>query len=55
MIWNIYIIQFIGDVNVFIAHNYEYQKIKGFGGAFTDSTGLNIVQLPSSAQDHVIR
>ncbi|KAG7153639.1 lysosomal acid glucosylceramidase-like [Homarus americanus] len=30
----------------------EYQIILGFGGAFTDSTGLNVVSLPEDAQEH---
>lgn len=30
--------------------NIKYQKILGFGGAFTDSTGHNIKLLPAAAQ-----
>ena len=32
-----------------------YQKIIGFGGAFTDAAGLNILSLPPELQDTVLR
>lgn len=32
-----------------------YQKITGFGGAFTDAAGLNILSLPPEMQDTVLR
>ncbi|GMS97778.1 hypothetical protein PENTCL1PPCAC_19953, partial [Pristionchus entomophagus] len=32
-----------------------YQEILGFGAAFTDSTGINILSLPKDAQDKVMR
>nr|XP_053632503.1 lysosomal acid glucosylceramidase-like [Cherax quadricarinatus] len=32
-----------------------YQTIIGFGGSFTDSTGLNVVGLPSEAQEYFLR
>lgn len=32
-----------------------YQKILGFGGAFTDSAGINIKMLSPSTQDQLIR
>lgn len=31
-----------------------HQKIMGFGGAFTDSSGINIAQLPSQAQQKLM-
>lgn len=31
-----------------------YQRIIGFGGAFTDSTGINIARLPVAAQKHLL-
>ncbi|KAF7286897.1 hypothetical protein GWI33_003164 [Rhynchophorus ferrugineus] len=31
-----------------------YQKIIGFGGAFTDSTGINIAALPATAQQFLL-
>ncbi|XP_058797228.1 lysosomal acid glucosylceramidase-like [Phymastichus coffea] len=33
----------------------EYQKIEGFGGAFTDAALINIKSLSSSTQDHLMR
>lgn len=33
----------------------KYQKILGFGGAFTDSAGINIKKLSEAAQDQIIR
>lgn len=32
-----------------------YQTIIGFGGAFTDAAGLNILSLPLKLQDTVLR
>ncbi|KAJ8912280.1 hypothetical protein NQ315_016778 [Exocentrus adspersus] len=32
----------------------RYQKILGFGGAFTDATGINIKSLPKATQKHLI-
>lgn len=32
----------------------EYQEIVGFGGAITDSAGLNINYLPKAAQEKLI-
>lgn len=32
-----------------------YQKIIGFGGAFTDATGLNILSLPEPMQEMILR
>jgi glucosylceramidase len=34
--------------NITIDSNQKFQKILGFGGAFTDSTGINIKSLPDS-------
>lgn len=31
-----------------------YQTILGFGGAFTDSSGINIAQLPEAAQENLL-
>lgn len=31
------------------------QKILGWGGAFTDATGINIHQLPQGAQENLLR
>ncbi|XP_042883603.1 lysosomal acid glucosylceramidase-like [Penaeus japonicus] len=43
------------SVVVRMNHNQEFQTMMGFGGAFTDSTGLNIVKLSEGAQDKVLR
>lgn len=32
----------------------KYQKIIGFGGAFTDASGLNIKALPEKLQQNII-
>lgn len=32
-----------------------YQVISGFGGAFTDSAGINIASLPEAAQEKLLR
>ena len=34
---------------------YFYQNITGFGGAFTDSAGINIASLSPESQDTLIR
>ena len=33
----------------------RYQKIRGFGGAFTESSGYNLTRLPEAAQEEVIK
>ncbi|KAK4292063.1 hypothetical protein Pmani_035140 [Petrolisthes manimaculis] len=43
------------DVSVVLDHSTDYQTIFGFGGAFTDSTGINIASLPLKAQDFLIK
>lgn len=32
----------------------KHQTIIGFGGAFTDSTGINVASLPKTAQDFLL-
>ncbi|CAL4071150.1 unnamed protein product, partial [Meganyctiphanes norvegica] len=44
-----------GNQVIEVNHDNEYQTILGFGGAFTDSTGLNVAALSSSTQDYFIR
>ncbi len=34
--------------------NQRYQKIRGFGGAFTDSTAFNFMQLPQDKQEQIL-
>jgi len=34
---------------------YQYQTMHGFGGAFTDSAGINIAKLSNDSQDTLIR
>ncbi|XP_047486069.1 LOW QUALITY PROTEIN: lysosomal acid glucosylceramidase-like [Penaeus chinensis] len=43
------------SVVVRVDHNKEFQTMMGFGGAFTDSAGLNIVKLSEAAQENVMR
>lgn len=33
----------------------KYQKVFGFGGAFTDATGINIKSLPANMQDDILK
>ncbi|KGL85907.1 Glucosylceramidase, partial [Charadrius vociferus] len=33
----------------------RYQKVKGFGGSVTDAAAINILSLPETAQDHLLR
>lgn len=42
-------------VVVTLDHSIEYQDMMGFGGAFTDSTGLNLLKLPAAAQEWVMQ
>lgn len=39
---------------MFINYNKTFQKIIGFGGAFTDAAGINIVSLPVKAQEKLL-
>ncbi|XP_042865789.1 putative glucosylceramidase 4 [Penaeus japonicus] len=43
------------SVVVHIVYGYEYQAIMGFGGAFTDATGINIDSLPEVTQEILLR
>lgn len=38
-----------------LQRNKTRQSIIGFGGAFTDSAGINIASLPQAARDKLIR
>ncbi|XP_045476570.1 putative glucosylceramidase 4 [Harmonia axyridis] len=40
---------------IIINRNNTYQSINGFGGALTDSAGINIMSLPPRAADHLMR
>lgn len=42
-------------VSVVIDPSKTYQTVLGFGGAFTDSTGININALPERLQDDLIK
>ncbi|KAM8986531.1 lysosomal acid glucosylceramidase-like isoform 2-T2 [Ara ararauna] len=33
----------------------RYQEVKGFGGSLTDAAAINILSLPETAQDHLLR
>ncbi|XP_076249036.1 lysosomal acid glucosylceramidase-like [Calliopsis andreniformis] len=43
------------DVQLSLDPSKTYQRILGFGGAFTDSTGINIKKLSEGAQKQIIR
>ncbi|XP_015610470.1 glucosylceramidase [Cephus cinctus] len=46
--------QSIGDVKLILNRSIMYQTIHGFGGAFTDSAGINIKNLSAGAQDKLM-
>ncbi|XP_023226745.1 glucosylceramidase-like [Centruroides sculpturatus] len=48
---------FIGNesVEITIDRTKRYQEILGFGGAFTDASGINILSLPAKLQDQLLR
>lgn len=41
--------------NIKININKTYQTIKGFGGAFTDATGINIKALSEATQEKLLK
>ena len=41
--------------NIFINAKKKYQSVIGFGGAFTDSAGLNVKKLSQASQDNLLR
>uniref|UniRef100_A0A6P7FPE7 Glucosylceramidase n=1 Tax=Diabrotica virgifera virgifera TaxID=50390 RepID=A0A6P7FPE7_DIAVI len=43
------------EKKIYINPETRYQEIFGFGGAFTDSTGINIKNMSPELQDYVIR
>lgn len=45
----------ISDKTIQIHPNEKYQEIFGWGGAFTDSTGVNLNSLDEPAQDNLLR
>ena len=44
-----------GDVKITVDTTKKYQKILGFGGAFTDSTGINLAKLSPATQEQLLR
>ena len=44
---------FFGKLYIF--RNAKYQKLFGFGGAFTDAAGINIAKLSSESQKNLIK
>lgn len=42
------------SVNIILDKKRRFQKIEGFGGAFTDAAGINIAKLPKSAQNNLL-
>jgi glucosylceramidase len=43
-----------GKYTLDIDLDQRYQKIRGFGGAFTDSTAFNFMQLPQDKQEQIL-
>ncbi len=46
---------YIKGVKFQVNTEIKYQQIIGFGGAFTDSAGINILSLSEPAQDLLLR
>nr|XP_057939453.1 lysosomal acid glucosylceramidase isoform X1 [Doryrhamphus excisus] len=44
-----------GGLRLTLLPDKKYQKIKGFGGALTDSAAMNILSLSAGAQDQLLR
>jgi glucosylceramidase len=42
------------EVRISVINRLKYQKIFGYGGAFTDATGINLLDLPEAAQKNLI-
>ncbi|XP_023235434.1 putative glucosylceramidase 4 [Centruroides sculpturatus] len=42
-------------LEISIDRTKRYQEILGFGGAFTDAAGINILSLPEQLQDQILR
>ncbi|KAK8788543.1 hypothetical protein V5799_021679, partial [Amblyomma americanum] len=43
------------DSVLIVNSSKTYQKVFGFGGAFTDATGINVKSLPSNMQDDILK
>ncbi|NXV53394.1 GLCM Glucosylceramidase, partial [Uria aalge] len=43
------------DLVLTVDTTQRYQKVKGFGGSITDAAAINILSLPETAQDHLLR
>ncbi|KZC06831.1 Glucosylceramidase, partial [Dufourea novaeangliae] len=43
------------NITIVVNSTKKYQQILGFGGAFTDSTGINIKKLSPGAQENLMR
>ncbi|XP_072703030.1 lysosomal acid glucosylceramidase isoform X2 [Ciconia boyciana] len=43
------------DLILTVDTTQRYQKVKGFGGSVTDAAAINILSLPETAQDHLLR
>ncbi|XP_077296545.1 lysosomal acid glucosylceramidase-like [Arctopsyche grandis] len=52
--WFKFNIRGLGDSTLRIHRDKTFQTIEGFGGAFTDATGINILSLSKQAQKRVI-
>lgn len=43
------------EVTIAIDRSERFQKIHGFGGAFTDATGINVKSLSKAARDNLLK
>ncbi|NWH24188.1 GLCM Glucosylceramidase, partial [Grus americana] len=43
------------DLVLTVDTTQQYQHVKGFGGSITDAAAINILSLPETAQDHLLR
>ncbi|EFX69969.1 hypothetical protein DAPPUDRAFT_328613 [Daphnia pulex] len=50
----LYLTHYTAD-EIFIDASVQYQKIMGFGGAFTDASGINIAKLSVLAQQNLLK
>lgn len=41
--------------DIVIESHRSYQKVFGFGGAFTDATGINVETLKDDAREHLMK
>ncbi|NXX55468.1 GLCM Glucosylceramidase, partial [Scopus umbretta] len=45
----------LADLILTVDTTQRYQRVKGFGGSVTDAAAMNVLSLPETAQDHLLR